>query len=137
MFKIKGFAHFVKIIESTHRDSELVLFRGQSTQGNLLPGISRENPEIDRPERERKMLKDLRSMGESLLHRHDSIRAGRFVALDKNPKIRKAVVEIQVPENLRKPLLVSLDRHGVSSRTMFPDLEGLCTFINWRNEVKQ
>ncbi|WP_064608110.1 FRG domain-containing protein [Photobacterium sp. J15] len=63
-----------------------------------------------------------------------SRKAKRFVPLEENREIKKAVIEIHIPENARKPLLRSLDRHGVSSRTLFPDLEGLCKFLNWRQE---
>ncbi len=56
------------------------------------------------------------------------------MALEKNTKMKKSVFEIHIPENFRKPLLKALDRHGVNSHTLFPDLEGLCKYLNWRHE---
>ncbi|WP_418346582.1 FRG domain-containing protein [Shewanella algae] len=57
----------------------------------------------------------------------------KFVPLEKNNEIKTAVVEIRIPEDSRVTLLKSLDRHGVSSRTLFPDLEGLCKYLNWKH----
>ncbi|MBH2723666.1 FRG domain-containing protein [Serratia marcescens] len=59
----------------------------------------------------------------------------KFVPLEKNNEISESVQEIKIPEDTREKLLKSLDRHGVSSRTLFPDLEGLCKYINWKNET--
>ncbi|WP_211129912.1 FRG domain-containing protein [Serratia surfactantfaciens] len=59
----------------------------------------------------------------------------KFVPLEKNNEISESVQEIKIPEGTRGKLLKSLDRHGVSSRTLFPDLEGLCKYINWKNET--
>ncbi|GAA80474.1 hypothetical protein P20495_2989 [Pseudoalteromonas sp. BSi20495] len=33
-----------------------------------------------------------------------------------------------------KTMLKALDRHGVNSHTLFPDLEGLCKYLNWKHE---
>ena len=58
----------------------------------------------------------------------------KFVPIEKNNEIKRAVSEIRIPEKAREPLLKSLDRHGVSSWTLFPDLEGLCKYLNWKYE---
>ncbi|ODC03850.1 hypothetical protein BFW38_10135 [Terasakiispira papahanaumokuakeensis] len=57
----------------------------------------------------------------------------KFVPLEKNNEIKTSVLEIKVPEEARPILLKSLERHGVSSRTLFPDLEGLCKYLNWKH----
>lgn len=62
-----------------------------------------------------------------------SQKTNKFVPLEKNSEIKKAVLEIKVPENSRATLLKSLERHGVSSQTLFPDLEGLCKYLNWKH----
>lgn len=62
-----------------------------------------------------------------------SRKTNKFVPLEKNNEIKTAVLEIRVPEDARPMLLKSLERHGVSSRTLFPDLEGLCKYINWKH----
>lgn len=65
------------------------------------------------------------------LHRF-SEKTKSFVALDKNRCITKHLTEYKIPEHLRDSLLDSLDRYGINSKTAYPDLEGLCKYINWR-----
>jgi hypothetical protein len=61
-----------------------------------------------------------------------SKKSGRFVPLEKNPDIHPHITEFVIPAAARKGILRSLDRHGISSRTLFPDLEGLCRYITWK-----
>jgi hypothetical protein len=63
-----------------------------------------------------------------------SQKAKKFVALEKNTEIKKSVFEFHIPQGFRKDLLKALDRHGVNSHTLFPDLEGLCKYLNWRHD---
>lgn len=53
----------------------------------------------------------------------------------KNKKIRNYIFEINVPEDTRGTMLKALDRHGINSHTLFPDLEGLCKYLNWRHNI--
>ena len=69
------------------------------------------------------------------LHRF-SLKANRFVSLDKVPKVTKCLTEWRIPSSLREKLMVSLDRHGVNRKTLFPDLEGLCLHLNWKYAVR-
>ncbi|MEP4558545.1 FRG domain-containing protein [Cobetia amphilecti] len=48
-----------------------------------------------------------------------------FVALEKNKDIKQSVIEITIPNENKSKMLKALDRHGVNSYTLFPDLEGL------------
>ena len=64
-------------------------------------------------------------------HKYSS-KSKRFVALEKNTEMKRAVFEIHIPKGFRKELLKALDRHGVNSHTLFPNLEGLCKYLNWR-----
>jgi hypothetical protein len=219
-----NFLEFIEKVESFSDDSELMLFRGQVEKGNLLPSIARDNPSVDSTSEEKKLLKELRRMGSSILPRNDmddwdllvvaqhfgmktrlldwtsnplaalffacsdrkegdvyvyaldagqflsepkkcpfetgktqvlrptlnnpriiaqhgwftahkfSRKTKKFVPIEKNNEIKKSVSEIRIPKDARRPLLKSLERHGVSSWTLFPDLEGLCKYLNWKYE---
>lgn len=63
------------------------------------------------------------------LHRY-SAKDRRFVSLEKNPSTNKHLTEIRIPEKKRNDVLHSLEVHGISSRTLFPDLDGLCRNLN-------
>lgn len=56
----------------------------------------------------------------------------KFVPLEKNPKAKPHLTEFRVPSTGRPEILKSLDRLGISYRTLFPDLEGLCLYLNWK-----
>ena len=60
-------------------------------------------------------------------HKYSS-KTGSFVGLEKNRDIKKSVVEIKISKNIKLNMLKSLDRHGINSRTLFPDFEGLCKY---------
>lgn len=68
------------------------------------------------------------------LHRY-SPTSGKFVALEKNPDTKKYLHEYRIPAKRRAEMLVALDRHGVSARTLFPDMDGLCQYLNWRRSA--
>lgn len=222
--KISTFAEFVNEVELLCGNSELTLFRGQAKKGKLLPSIARYNPTSDSTSIEKKLLKELRRMGNSILPKNDmsdwellvlaqhfgmktrlldwtsnplaalffacndrtkgnvyvyvldadqflidpkkgpfaagktqviqptlnnpriiaqhgwftahkfSTKTKKFVPLEKNSEIKNAISEIRIPYGARVELLKSLDRHGISSRTLFPDLEGLCKYLNWKHK---
>ncbi|MYM59691.1 FRG domain-containing protein [Vibrio sp. OCN044] len=66
------------------------------------------------------------------LHRYAKKNSG-FVALEKNKDINKFITEFTISSNSKQDILLSLDRYGINSRTLFPDLEGLCKYLNWQN----
>jgi len=70
------------------------------------------------------------------LHRY-AAKNKRFVRLEENPKVKDSLYEYRVPAVRRPELLSALDRHGVSAKTVFPDLGGLCQHLNWKYENKQ
>ncbi len=66
------------------------------------------------------------------LHRY-SVSSKMFVALDLNSKLNHNLFEYRIPAASRRDILCSLDRHGISGRTLFPDLQGLCNYLNWQH----
>jgi hypothetical protein len=66
------------------------------------------------------------------LHRF-SAKDRMFVPLESSAAMKDSLTEFRIPENSRLEILQSLDRHGVSARTLFPDLSGLCQYLNWRH----
>jgi len=61
-----------------------------------------------------------------------SKKSRRWVPLDNNPEAKDHLTEITVPQSARTEMLTALDRHGISSRTLFPDLQGLCRYLTWK-----
>lgn len=68
------------------------------------------------------------------LHRY-SVKSKRFVPLEKNTDAKAHITKFRVPDKARIGILRSLDRHGISGRTLFPDLPGLCAYLNWKHDV--
>jgi hypothetical protein len=64
---VASFAEFVSAVEALAGDSRLLLFRGQSTKGNLVPRVARPDGSIDTTAAEREMLIQLRRLGAALL----------------------------------------------------------------------
>lgn len=68
------------------------------------------------------------------LHRY-SHKAKAFVAINVNPDTKKHLTEIRIPEAKRADIVSSFERHGISRRSLFPDLEGLCNYLNWKHKL--
>lgn len=63
----RNLIEFLQLVEKGYSGSELILFRGQPCQGNLLPKVARSGPGRDTTAQEKKVLGDLRRMGASFL----------------------------------------------------------------------
>lgn len=70
------------------------------------------------------------------LHRY-SKKENKFVAIEQNREAKANLTEICIPANRRDEILGSLERHGISRRTLFPDLEGLCNHLNWKHKLDE
>lgn len=219
---VTSFVSFIKETDVFDLLVDLVVFRGQPVQGNLLPNVARNAPEVDTTDIERKMLEQLKLQGASMLSGHVSTdldvlvlaqhfglktrlldwtsnplvalwfacsaptkgdvyvyaleadkllatdvyeqdpfsRAAtkviqprqnnpriiaqqgwftlhryatknkKFVALEKNPATAACLHEYRIPAGKRPELITALDRHGVSAKTIYPDLAGLCEHLN-------
>lgn len=68
------------------------------------------------------------------LHRYSKKRS-TFVAIEQNLEAKTKLTEIRIPAGRRDEILGSLERHGISRRTLFPDLEGLCNHLNWKHKL--
>lgn len=65
------------------------------------------------------------------LHRF-SAKSQKFVPLERNPQTKKSLHQYRIPAGRRQELLAALHRHGVSAKTIYPDLGGLCQHLNWK-----
>ena len=68
------------------------------------------------------------------LHRY-ATKNNRFVPLERNPETEKYLHEFCIPESKRHNILNSLERHGVSAKTIYPDLGGLCQHLNRKHNL--
>ncbi len=221
---IKSFTDFIGHTEFFDLVVNLVVFRGQAVEGNLLPSIARADPTKNPLERERLMARQLKLLGAALLpaaeqsqldllvlaqhfgmqtrlldwttnplvalwfacadkaegdvyvyaleadnhleedpynpeaslretkvfqprfnnpritaqqgwftlHRYSS-KTSYFVPLERMSKTKESLHQFKIPAARRREILNSLDRHGISARTLFPDLAGLCQYLNWKH----
>jgi hypothetical protein len=64
---ITTFVSFIKEVDVFDLLVDSVIFRGQPVKGNLLPSIARKAPAIDTTSEEKKILKQLKLQGASML----------------------------------------------------------------------
>nr|WP_312158345.1 FRG domain-containing protein [Pseudomonas juntendi] len=60
-----------------------------------------------------------------------------FVPFEKHSEAKKLLTEYRIPSALRRQIVISLDRCGINKNTLFPDLTGLCEYLNWKVENDQ
>jgi hypothetical protein len=63
-------------------------------------------------------------------HRY-SKKVGKFSRLEGNPEVKAYLVEVEVPGTMKAAVMRSLDMLGINSQSLFPDVEGVCRYINW------
>ncbi|ULQ51952.1 FRG domain-containing protein [Flavihumibacter fluvii] len=57
----------------------------------------------------------------------------KFLAFNKNSSYKSRIYKLTIPNNLRTHILERLDRLGVNSFSIYPDLEGLSAFLGWKH----
>ena len=67
------------------------------------------------------------------LHRYS--KNASFVPLEKNRDINAHLNEFRIRADQRSSILDSLERHGVSAKTIYPDLIGLCQHLNRKHSL--
>lgn len=67
------------------------------------------------------------------LHRYS--KKGAFFPLERNRDIRPHLNEFRIRADKRSSILDSLERHGVSAKTIYPDLSGLCQHLNRKHSL--
>jgi hypothetical protein len=60
-----------------------------------------------------------------------SSKVNRWVPLNKNTNYSKKLVQLEIVGSRKNEFLIKLDKLGINKFTLFPDLEGLCGYINW------
>lgn len=57
----------------------------------------------------------------------------KFLAFNKNSHYKSRIYKLIIPNALRVNILNRLDRLGINSFSIYPDLEGLSSFLSWKH----
>ena len=68
------------------------------------------------------------------VHRY-SLDSSRFLPLDQDGDFQDGLIEVRIPNARHADFLISLNLLGVNYQTVFPDVEGLCKYINWLHDA--
>lgn len=60
----------------------------------------------------------------------------KFVALEKHKRHGSLITQFEIPGKLKANVLMMLDKLGVNNRSLFPDIQGICTHLNWKFHIK-
>lgn len=61
---------------------------------------------------------------------------GKFISFNSNSLYRNRIFKLLLPNELREDILLKLDRLGINSLSIFPDLEGLSNYLTWKHFKK-
>jgi hypothetical protein len=56
----------------------------------------------------------------------------KFVPLESHSKIKKLLTRIEITSESKPDIIKKLAVFGVNNRTVFPDIYGLCSHMNWK-----
>ncbi len=59
----------------------------------------------------------------------------QFIPLEHNRIHKKHLTKLAIPADAFSELRYQLDRFGVNSASMFPDLDGICRHVEWLNSL--
>ncbi|MEQ1930868.1 MAG: FRG domain-containing protein [Parvularculaceae bacterium] len=74
----------------------------------------------------------IRSQG-AFFSAHRISSRGEWIPLEKNRQFRDRIDRVHVPAEAFSDIRSSLSQCGVNRATLFPDLDGLCSFLTWNN----
>lgn len=57
----------------------------------------------------------------------------KFISFNSNSLYRNRIFNIVIPNELRDDILLKLNRLGINSFSIYPDLEGLSNFLTWKH----
>jgi hypothetical protein len=63
--------------------------------------------------------------------------AEKWISIEHNKNLKESIFEIKIPNNKLRTIMTSLNSLGVNSQTLFPDIGGVCTYINWLAENRK
>lgn len=61
-----------------------------------------------------------------------SNKSERFVNFELNLEVKDLITEIRIPSLLKKKIIENLSLFGVNNWTVYTDLVGLCSHLNWK-----
>jgi hypothetical protein len=59
-----------------------------------------------------------------------------FFSLENQIKFKKSIGKIPIKSSLREEILYTLDKFGINEASLFPDLDGLSKYLDWKIKPK-
>ncbi|WP_031526494.1 FRG domain-containing protein [Dyadobacter crusticola] len=125
-------------IDDSETPSFVYLFRGYNDQvidkDELTGGTTLDSPfEIQELKVLRPSLNNERIIAQSgwfTVHPYSEEKCG-FVPMQFDEDVKVNVTEFTIPPGLKRELMEHLDMLGFNAQTLFPELAGLCHYLNW------
>ncbi|ACT91780.1 FRG domain-containing protein [Dyadobacter fermentans] len=65
------------------------------------------------------------------VHPYDQVQ-NKFVPMDQDQEVSESVTEFVIDADIKAKLIDDLNMLGFNAQTMFPELAGLCHYLNWQ-----